>query len=408
MAQDTTVPVVANTEPLTVEKAISLALGNPVYAAAGEAGLRAAEARLEAMGLLPNPELRLTYDDRWTGETGQEYAIRFSPPNPWVVGAQKAEGELGINLARIQLDGLRWSTAIETRTSFYEALHAQKLIGQADQRKTVTQEKKKLYEMLLTNGQTTLPEVLEVRLEYLEAIEQLESARQARQNAMNRLLAQTGLPTNPKPALTGEFEKPMDKIAGLQLEGLFWKYAVHHPMVSGLKLQADMAGARTEQATARNRIWFNFLQTGFSENSNWWEDKDWRFRAGIHIPIFDLRGKATEVAKAEHGALTAQVEVLRQQVRVDLAEALGNLQDAARALLESTQISDAIAAEVQETLDADTAAPEPTLPPQTRFRLKEGLQRISAAKLANAYRYQKAALQMEKFLGERLETVLNQ
>ncbi|WP_348680755.1 TolC family protein [Marinobacter nauticus] len=186
MAQDTPVPVVANTEPLTVEKALSLALGNPVYAAAGEAGLRAAEARFEAMGLLPSPELRLTYDDRWTGETGQEYAIRFSPPNPWVVGAQKAEGELGINLARIQLDGLRWATAIETRTSFYEALHAQKLIGQADQRKTVTQEKKRLYEMLLTNGQTTLPQVLEVRLDYLEAIQQLESAQQAQQETVYR------------------------------------------------------------------------------------------------------------------------------------------------------------------------------------------------------------------------------
>ena len=46
----------------------------------------------------------MTYDDRWTGETGQEYALRFSPPNPWLNKALRDEGQLGIYLASVQSD----------------------------------------------------------------------------------------------------------------------------------------------------------------------------------------------------------------------------------------------------------------------------------------------------------------
>jgi len=153
-------------------------------------------------------------------------------------------------------------------------------------------------------------------------------------------------------------------------------------------------------------LWVNFIQAGYSETSNWWEEEDWRFRAGIHIPLFDLKGKAVEAAKAEQEALAAQVEVARQLVRVKLAEALGNLQDTAKALQEAQDLSDNIAKEVRRTLEEDASAPEPTLPPQTRFRLMEGLLRISEAKLTNEYRYQYAVLQLEAVLGERLVELL--
>jgi hypothetical protein len=91
---------------------------------------------------------------------------------------------------------------------------------------------------------------------------------------------------------------------------------------------------------------------------------------------------------------------------VKLAEALGNLQDTAKALQEAQDLSDNIAKEVRRTLEEDASAPEPTLPPQTRFRLMEGLLRISEAKLTNEYRYQYAVLQLEAVLGERLVELL--
>jgi hypothetical protein len=399
-------PIAIDAQVLTVDKALSLTLGNQINTAAGQAGLRAAEARLEATELFPNPEVRLTHDERWTGETGKEYAIRISPPNPWAIKARKAEGELGINLAKVQLDGLRWITVIDTRKFFYEALHAQKLVHQAMQKSAVAEKKKTLYEMLLANGQVTLPTVLEVRLGFLEAARQLESATQTQKNGMNRLLARIGLPTNSKPMLGGEFESPLPMIGELQAETLFNKYSARNPMVSAMKLQAEMAGTRTDQVAANNRLWVNFIQAGYSETSNWWEEEDWRFRAGIHIPLFDLKGKAVEAAKAEQEALAAQVEVARQLVRVKLAEALGNLQDTAKALQEAQDLSDNIAKEVRRTLEEDASAPEPTLPPQTRFRLMEGLLRISEAKLTNEYRYQYAVLQLEAVLGERLVELL--
>ena len=49
-------------------------IGQSVLDAVAESSLRAAEARLDAIGLLPNLT-RVTYDDRWTGETGREYAL---------------------------------------------------------------------------------------------------------------------------------------------------------------------------------------------------------------------------------------------------------------------------------------------------------------------------------------------
>ena len=112
-------PTEVGPQVLTMDNALSLALENQVNTAAGRAGLRAAEARLEATGLFPSPELRLTHDERWTGETGKEYAIRISPPNPGVIKALKTEGELGINLAKVQLDGQRWTTVIDTRIFFF-------------------------------------------------------------------------------------------------------------------------------------------------------------------------------------------------------------------------------------------------------------------------------------------------
>ena len=75
--------------------------------------------------------------------------------------------------------------------------------------------------------------------------------------------------------------------------------------------------------------WFNFIQAGYSENSNWWEDEDWRFRAGINIPIFDLKGRSETAQIAERDKLAAQTELLRQQTRINLAEALANLKSAA-------------------------------------------------------------------------------
>ena len=94
---------------LTLELALSLALDNPVLDAVAESSIRAAEARLDAIGLLPNPELRMTYDDRWTGETGQEYALRFSPPNPWLNKALRDEGQLGIHSGTCSIRWLIWS-----------------------------------------------------------------------------------------------------------------------------------------------------------------------------------------------------------------------------------------------------------------------------------------------------------
>lgn len=400
-------PTEVGPQVLTMDNALSLALENQVNTAAGRAGLRAAEARLEATGLFPSPELRLTHDERWTGETGKEYAIRISPPNPGVIKALKTEGELGINLAKVQLDGQRWTTVIDTRIFFYEALHAQKLVQHTEKKSEVVAKKKALYEMLLANGQATLPTVLEVRLEFLEIARQLESVMQTKKNGMNRLLARTGLPTNSKPTLGGGFESPLPMISELQAETLLKKYSDRNPMVSSMKLQAEMAETRTDQVVARNRLWINFIQAGYSETSNWWEEEDWRFRAGIHIPLFDLKGKAVDAAKAEQEALAAQVEVARQLVRVELVEALGNLQDTAQTLQEAKDLSDGIEKEVERTLKEDASAPEPTLPPQTRFRLMEGLLRISEAKLSNEYRYQNAVLQLEAVLGERLGELLS-
>lgn len=392
--------------PITLETAMTLALNNPVLDAAGEANLKAAEARLDAAGLLPSPEFRMTYDDRWTGETGREYAIRLSPPNPWLRKALQDEGELGINFARVQLAGIGWASAIETRKAFYEALHTSKLTALAQLEQQTASKKKSLYETLLSNGQTTLPEVLEVRLEGITVAANLEAAQRNASNAMNRLLARTGLKPQSGQALAGDFEVPPPGLNTLDAEGLFLNYAAQHPLLAGLQLQADMAGARAQQTTARNRIWFNFLQAGYSENSNWWEEEDWRFRAGINIPIFDLQGKASRVPKAEQEALAAQVKLLRQQTIVNLTEALANLKVAAHSLQQAGEISDAVAEEVRKTLAEDAAAAEPMLPPQTRFRLQEGLQRIQISKLTNAYRYQQAVLALEEVLGKPFQSLL--
>ena len=144
-AQDTSpLPKLDADQKLTLELALSLALDNPVLDALAESSLRAAEARLDAIGLLPNPELRMTYDDRWTGETGQEYALRFSPPNPWLNKALRDEGQLGIHLASVQSDGFIWSATLETRKAFFEALHAKRVMILVE-REEQTARKKKNY-----------------------------------------------------------------------------------------------------------------------------------------------------------------------------------------------------------------------------------------------------------------------
>lgn len=398
----------AKQEPLTEERALSLALGNRINTAAGVAQVRAAEARLKEKGRIPDPELRLTHEEQWTGETGKEYAIRFNPPNPWVVRAQKAEGGLAINLAHVQLEGMRWTTTLETRRLFHGALHAQATLAHVKNWQAVVEEKKTLYEMLLDRGQVTLPTVLEVRLEFLEASERTKNARRTHENAMNRLLAWTGLPTSPKPALKGETEALVDQFHGLEAETLFLKFAVNHPVLSAMELQAEMAKTRIDQAAGANRLWFNFLQGGFSESSNWWEDEDWRFRVGIRVPLFDRGGVTVEAAKADHEALAAQVELLRQQVRVNLTATLGNLQDAGRNLQETSTITANIAEEVRKTLAEDKNAPEPMLSPETRFKLRQGLHRIDTATLEARQRYQGAILDMEAVLGRRLQVVLTE
>ena len=170
-------------------------------------------------------------------------------------------------------------------------------------------ERKKLYETLLDKGQSTLPDVLEVWLQYLEVDERLESSRRRIENTMNRLLARIGLADESDRQLAGDFETPSVEIEKLQTEELFLKYAVDHPLIGTLQLQADIVGKRANQARARNRLWFNFIQAGYSENSNWWEDEDWRFRTGINIPIFDLQGRSETAQIAERDKLAAQTEL---------------------------------------------------------------------------------------------------
>ena len=407
-AQDTSpLPKLDTDQKLTLELALSLALDNPVLDALAESSLRAAEARLDAIGLLPNPELRMTYDDRWTGETGQEYALRFSPPNPWLNKALRDEGQLGIHLARVQSDGFIWSATFETRKAFFEALHTKRVMILVEREEQTARKKKKLYETLLDKGQATLPDVLEVRLQYLEVDERLESSRRRIENTMNRLLARIGLADKSDRQLAGDFETPSLNIEKLKTEELFLKYAVDHHLIGTIQLQADIVGKRANQARARNRLWFNFIQAGYSENSNWWEDEDWRFRAGINIPIFDLQGRSETAQIAERDKLAAQTEFLRQQTRINLAEALANLKSAAYSLREAKEISNSTAEEVRKALSEDATAPELILPPQTRLRLEEGLHRIETARLANSYRYQQAVLAIEDILGERMEVVLN-
>ena len=222
-AQDTSpLPKLDVDQSLTLELALSLALDNPILDAVAESSLRAAEARLDAIGLLPNPELRMTYDDRWTGETGQEYALRFSPPNPWLNKALRDEGQLGIHLARVQSDGFIWSATFETRKAFFEALHAKRVMILVEREE-------------LDKGQATLPDVLEVRLQYLEVDERLESSRRRIENTMNRLLARIGLADKSDRQLAGDFETPSLNIEKLKTEELFLKYAVDHHLIGTLQ-----------------------------------------------------------------------------------------------------------------------------------------------------------------------------
>lgn len=396
----------AQSKDLSIEFALKQSIANPSRVAGELAAIRLASANEKTTPSVfqPDPEVRITQVDRWSGNDEQEYSLRLRTKNPWVLKSERKAHGHRIEMAQEQLEVRKWQIQHQTKYLYFEALYAQKTYDLLKDWQVALQENLKWHESLLESSQQTLPEVLEVRIETNKAIRDARKAQLNYQKALNVLLSwinHSPLPSRSKTIeLTTDFS-PADSIEGnWDEEKIYKEYSFGHPLPKTFLALESIAQAQVQGADAGHKPWVSFLQAGVSQSSNSWEGDDWRFRVGIEVPIFNQQNKLTDAARAQQDFARSQLEAHLFESRLQIREKIANVEFAARHLKLTESLTRNILDQVSGTLDEDRATP--TLSPNTRFRLQRGIHRMNESNLEAQYALQQAIIELEYF--QPLET----
>jgi len=296
---------------LNLDKAIDLAVANDARLAPYVSELKLAQARSEAALPYKNPELRLGTE--LNNDPGQRASVRFYPPNPWLVKAEKKDN--GATLAQVQAryQGAVLETTIAVMTTYHELQCLEKEQELSRQIMKMKQAFSTRMDEQLSAAAATQAQELLAHWELLEAQEEYQDSI-AKSKALKQTLAgQTGLSVENLTLAPLTEQNSFQPVIPAELVTVALK---NHAALQLLMAQREQADARLRSAKSAAVPWINFVELGYRTGS-----EEWELEAGFEIPLFTLKGTEKMLSYEEVSQRNIEIEKQKQAIRYEVEAA---------------------------------------------------------------------------------------
>lgn len=295
---------------LRMEQAIALAEIHDTRLAPYSSALKLAQARSNASIQYENPELRLGTE--LDSDPGQRASVRFYPPNPWQVSAEKGE-----NNAVVEEEAAAYRSALlETTIDVISAYHELQCL---EKEKTLFDRLVGIKQGFALRVDQQVDAAAETQAQGLlalwEAQESMENRHEAQIQAeqLRQSLA----------VLTGQ---PAFRIAPLEEAPSFALFDVeksslvamgNRPELQMLKARRTAADAQLLGTKAAGVPWLNFVEVGYRNKSRGWE-----LEAGFELPFFSIGGTEKMLAYEEVSLREIEIETQELMIRHEVDAAV--------------------------------------------------------------------------------------
>ena len=311
-------------------------------------------------------------------EREQDSVVRLSQPlYDARLAAERRGAAYSYDAARFGLQAYRLRLARDVRQSYYRWLAAREAVGVLEATSTLARENERVNESLHRNGKVTLDLKLRAEAERLEVEQQLIRARAVQDLARRylNLLCNAPLDREPETAVVSDADLP--------------RLAMHIPPTRGAALEDQALGSRAElreleagvaaageserAAAAAYKPQFALAVDAGTQGAAWdYGDHDPYVMASVIVRfnIFNGGGDRAGIraARARRAELTAGRSLAEQQIRIEVQQALSDL-----------EVAEASLATAGRRVEAATAA-------HTIVAKKRDLGQVSPAEYLDAQR----------------------
>ncbi|MCZ6632374.1 MAG: TolC family protein [bacterium] len=310
-------------DTLTREDAVRLALERNPEVIAARKEWDAAQARTVQARALPDPELKLEFEELpgvfSTGAFGERnigLTQRIEFPAKWWL-RNRAAGQRADAIRMSAYEVTRLAVSARTKTTFDRVLAGRKILTYADENLKLTRDFLAKARVRFEAGDVSRLEVLRAEVEVGRAENQVTVAENVifvARVELNALLAQD---IQKETELVGDLD---GRSGGLQLESLKKRALENRPDLKGAGLR--LAGAQSVRSVAVSSIWPDlnlgiFRQTFAGPNGR---TSFWRTSFGLEVPLWAMFRQRGEIAEAgaEVAKAASEEAAVRFQVHLDV------------------------------------------------------------------------------------------
>ncbi|HEY7754320.1 MAG TPA: TolC family protein [Steroidobacteraceae bacterium] len=336
----------------------------------------------------------LGLDFRFLREREQESVLRLTQPlyDPRL-GALKRGAGHDYDAARFGVDAYRARLARDVRQAYYRWLAAREAIGVLEATATLARENERVNESLHRNGKVTRDLLLRAEAERLEVEQQLVRARATESLARRylNLLCDAPLEREPEAAAVADTDLPQ-LAAGIPVrDGARLEDAALGRRAELRQLDAGLAAAGESERAARAAFkpQLALAVDAGTQGADWgYDDQDPFVMASLVVRFNLWNGggdrAALSGARAQSAELAANRALAEQQIRIEVQEALTDLEVAEASLATAGRRAEAATtayAIVAKKRDLGQVSPAEYLDAQralTEARLNENVTRYEA------------------------------
>lgn len=298
-----------------------------------EAGIRAAKARQQQVGLYPNPVVGYTGDEIRGGQTGGGKQ-GFFVEQRIVTGGKLARSRdvfaKDASLAEIEAEEQKLRVETAVKMAFYRVLAAQELADVRTQLARIANERAATAQRLQNTGQADETEVLEAELEG----QRLKLAQRMQENTLREewrsLAAVMGDPEMERMTVAGDLERGWPELADQEVLDTIAKSspAVRIADAAAARNSAEVVRAQREaipDLRLRGGLQYSNELIGTAPRATGWEGTA---EIGVEIPIFNRNQGNVAAARAEVDRATEEKRRIALTLRERAATVLDQYSNA--------------------------------------------------------------------------------
>jgi len=374
---------------LRLDQVVALATTNDVRLAPYSSALKLAQARSDASIQYENPELRLGTELNGD-DPGQRASVRFYPPNPWQVSAEKGENSALVGEENAAYRSALLETTVDAISAYHELQCLEKEKGLYDRLVNLKKGFATRVAEQVSAAVGTQAQGLLALWEVQEALENRRNAEIQAEQLKQSLAALTGQAAD---RFTLVPLRTNDSFVRIDPEESTRIAMGYRPQLQLLRAQRAAADARLRGAKAAGVPWINFIELGYRNRSERWD-----LEAGFELPLFTLGGTEKMLTYEELSLRNIQIETQEQRLRFEVGTAVKSYNIA---VTEWTQLQNRQLVLVTKTrayLDRTTDTDPQRM--QERVSLEEKLIRAEFKMLGIRRRINQARLELISIIGQ--------